>query len=78
MAGVFFHLSANDRRDALEVAASVSGRPVHLLEKDVWIVWSFATLFAFHLRGAWVIRAGCNLFKNDSSKSMAAIGARKR
>ena len=35
MAEAFLQLSAEDRREALEVAASRSGRPAHLLEKDV-------------------------------------------
>jgi len=63
MAEVFFHLSANDRRDALEVAASVSGRPVHLLEKDVWAVWSLATLFASPFAEHLVFKGGTSLSK---------------
>jgi hypothetical protein len=63
MAEVFFHLSANDRRDALEVAASVSGRPVHLLEKDVWVVWSLATLFASPFAEHLVFKGGTSLSK---------------
>lgn len=39
MAKTFLLLSAQDRRDALNVAADRSGRPAHLLEKDVWVVW---------------------------------------
>ena len=31
----FFHLSANEQKEALLVAASASGRPAHLLEKDI-------------------------------------------
>ncbi len=45
MAEAFLQLSAQDRRDALEVAASASGRSAHLLEKDAWVVWALATLF---------------------------------
>jgi hypothetical protein len=33
----FLRLSAQDRRNALGVAADRSGRPAHLLEKDVWV-----------------------------------------
>lgn len=46
MADDFLQLSAQDRRDALGVAADRSGRPTHLLEKDVWVVWALATLYA--------------------------------
>jgi hypothetical protein len=46
MAEAFLRLSAKDRRDALGVAADRSGRPAHLLEKDVWVVWALAVLYA--------------------------------
>jgi hypothetical protein len=45
MAETFLLLSAQDRRDALGVAADRSGRPAHLLEKDVWVVWALSTLY---------------------------------
>ena len=45
MAEQFLSLSAQDRRDALGVAANRSGRPAHLLEKDVWVVWALQTVF---------------------------------
>ena len=40
----FQSLSANDRRDALEVAASLSGRRAHLLEKDIWVIQTLHAL----------------------------------
>jgi hypothetical protein len=43
----FFHLSAKEQEEALQVAASASGRPAHLLEKDIWVVWALSTLFTF-------------------------------
>ena len=46
MADAFLRLSAKNRRDALGVAADQSGRPAHLLEKDVWVVWALAALYA--------------------------------
>jgi hypothetical protein len=42
MAEAFLRLSAKDRHDALGVAADRSGRPAHLLEKDLWVVWALA------------------------------------
>jgi hypothetical protein len=45
MADAFLSLSAGNRRDALAVASAASGRPTHLLEKDVWVVWALETLF---------------------------------
>ena len=38
MAEAYFGLSLQDQRDALEAASAASGRPLHLLEKDVWVV----------------------------------------
>lgn len=35
----FFALPAEDRREALAAAADKSGRQIHLLEKNVWVVW---------------------------------------
>ena len=40
----FQSLSPDDRRDALEVAAALSGRRAHLLEKDIWVVQTLAAL----------------------------------
>ena len=40
----FQSLSDDDRRDTLEVASSRSGRPAHLLEKDIWVVRTLQTL----------------------------------
>jgi hypothetical protein len=69
MADAFFALSPADRRDALEVAAARSGRAVHLLEKEVWVVWTlnerFTSDFADHL----VFKGGTSL-----SKAYQAIG----
>lgn len=45
MADAFLLLPAEDRREALSIAADRSGRPAHLLEKDVWVVWALATLY---------------------------------
>ena len=40
----FQSLSDDDQRDVLEVASSRSGRPAHLLEKDIWVVRTLQTL----------------------------------
>jgi hypothetical protein len=37
MAEPYLALSRSDRLEALLVAATTSGRPVYLLEKDVWV-----------------------------------------
>ncbi|APF36420.1 hypothetical protein BOQ54_03070 [Chelatococcus daeguensis] len=63
MAEAFLQLSANERRDALGVAATASGRPIHLLEKDVWVVWSLATLFGAPFAEHLVFKGGTSLSK---------------
>ena len=63
MADVFLQLSAEDRRDALGVVADRSGRPTHLLEKDVWVVWALATLYAAPLGEHLVFKGGTSLSK---------------
>lgn len=63
MAEAFLKLSAEDRRDALGVAADRSGRPAHLLEKDVWVVWALSTLYAAPLGENLVFKGGTSLSK---------------
>ncbi|NKI70270.1 hypothetical protein GN109_12655 [Collimonas pratensis] len=50
----FFELVTVERRQALDAAASSSGRLPHLREKNIRVVWSLRHLFdgphAFHLR----------------------------
>ena len=63
MADGFLHLLAEDRREAISVAADRSGRPAHLLEKDVWVVWALATLYGSPLGDHLVFKGGTSLSK---------------
>ncbi len=63
MADAFLHLPVADRHEALSVAADQSGRPAHLLEKDVWVVWSLATLYGSALGEHLVFKGGTSLSK---------------
>ena len=63
MADAFLLLSAEDRREALSVAADRSGRPAHLLEKDAWVVWTLATLYRSPLGEHLVFKGGTSLSK---------------
>jgi hypothetical protein len=63
MADDFLKLSVEDRREALSVAADRSGRPAHLLEKDVWVVWALATLYGSPLGEHLVFKGGTSLSK---------------
>ena len=59
----FFDLSPKDRQDALQVAASRSGRSAHLLKKDVWAVWTLSTLFDAPFADDLVFKGGTSLSK---------------
>jgi len=48
----WFELSSADQSEALEVAAGRSGRPAHLLEKDIWVVWALSTIYDLNRPGA--------------------------
>lgn len=63
MAETYFDLELGDRREVLEVAASSSGRPVHLLEKDIWVVWCLETLFGAPIGDTLVFKGGTSLSK---------------
>jgi predicted nucleotidyltransferase component of viral defense system len=59
----YLDLSREDRLEALGVAATSSGRPVHLLEKDIWVVWALDGLFASALGEHLVFKGGTSLSK---------------
>ena len=47
----WFELSSADQSESLEVAAGRSGRPAHLLEKDIWVVWALSAIYDGPLGG---------------------------
>jgi hypothetical protein len=59
----FFQLSTAERLDALNAAANTSGLLPHLLEKDVWVVWSLRHLFAGPYAEHLVFKGGTSLSK---------------
>lgn len=59
----FFDLSKVDQREALEYARTQSGRPAHLLEKDIWVVWALHALFDSPLKNNLTFKGGTSLFK---------------
>ena len=69
MAERYLDLSNRDRREVLEFAAGASGRPVYLLEKDIWGVWAIQTLFGAPIGAPLVFKGGTSL-----SKAYRAIG----
>ena len=63
MLDAYFDLSSEDSYDALQAAASRSGRPAHLLEKDIWVVWSLSALFDAPFAAHLVLKGGTSLSK---------------
>ena len=63
MAEYFFRLSQVDQREALELVRAETGRPTHLLEKDVWVVWTLRALFESPLATDLTFKGGTSLSK---------------
>lgn len=63
MAESWFGLSREDQAEALEVAAGRSGRPAHLLEKDIWVVWALSAIYGSPLAGTLTFKGGTSLSK---------------
>ena len=59
----FFQLSTAERLEALDLAANTSGLLPHLLEKDIWVVWSLRHLFAGPYADHLVFKGGTSLSK---------------
>ncbi len=59
----FLQLPAADRREALGVAVALTGRPLHLLDKDVWLVWTLEVLFQTDFASHLVFKGGSSLSK---------------
>jgi hypothetical protein len=59
----FFELSKQDQREALEYGRAEIGRPAHLLEKDIWVVWVLRALFESPLATDLTFKGGTTLSK---------------
>ena len=56
-------LSADDRRDALQVAERGSNHKAHLLEKDIWVVATLRVLFDAPFAEHLIFKGGTSLSK---------------
>lgn len=63
MAEHYFDLSREDQDEVLEQGREMTGRPTHLLEKDVWVVWTLGTLFNSALAADLTFKGGTSLSK---------------
>ena len=59
----WFSLSRQDQAEALEFAAAKTGRPTHLLEKDIWVVWVLSALYGADVGSALTFKGGTSLSK---------------
>lgn len=63
MAESYFALSNGDQAEVLELGRERTGRPVHLLEKDVWVVWTLGILFGSPAGADLTFKGGTSLSK---------------
>ena len=63
LADSWFTLSRDDQAEALEVAAAQTGRPPHLLEKDIWVVWTLSAIYDSDLAEKLTFKGGTSLSK---------------
>ena len=63
MSESWFALSRADQAEALNVAAGRTGRPAHLLEKDIWVVWALSAIYASPLADKLTFKGGTLLSK---------------
>lgn len=63
MAESWFALSRQDQTEALEVAAGRCGRPAHLLEKDLWVVWILSAIYTSTIAEQLTFKGGTSLSK---------------
>lgn len=59
----FLTLSREDRLEALSVPSDATGRPIHLFEKDVWVVWALNTVFVSPFGPHLTFKGGTTLSK---------------
>lgn len=59
----FTSLPVEERREALAVAGGRLRRPIHLLEKDVWVVWTLQALFQTSFAEHLAFKGGTSLSK---------------
>lgn len=63
MAESWFDLDQSSQIEALEVVADKTGRPAHLLEKDVWVVWALSAIYGSSLAEKLTFKGGTSLSK---------------
>ncbi|ANH67733.1 nucleotidyl transferase AbiEii/AbiGii toxin family protein [Mitsuaria sp. 7] len=63
MAESYFALSTTDQAEILEIGQQRTARPAHLLEKDIWVVWTLDALFGSPVGIDLTFKGGTSLSK---------------
>lgn len=63
MAEPYLSLSDADQAEVLEQGRERTGRPAHLLEKDIWVVWTLGALFSSKVGADLTFKGGTSLYK---------------
>jgi hypothetical protein len=63
MPEAWFELDDATRREAIEQAAAQTGQAVHILEKDVWVVWALSVLYGSTFAEDLTFKGGTSLSK---------------
>lgn len=63
MAEPYLSLSDADQAEVLEQGRERTGRPAHLLEKDIWVVWTLGALFSSKVGADLTFKGGTSLSK---------------
>jgi hypothetical protein len=59
----FLKLGREDQSEVLETVRAQTDRPTHLLEKDVWVVWTLSAIFDSVLADDLTLKGGTSLSK---------------
>lgn len=63
MAESWFSLNRADQADGLEFVSAQIGRPPHLLEKDIWLVWTLSVIYQSNIASQLTFKGGTSLSK---------------
>ncbi len=63
MPDFYFDLSRDDQRLLLNLGQERTGRPAHLLEKDIWVVWTLNAVFHAPIGQGLTFKGGTSLSK---------------
>lgn len=63
MTASWWELTEADRKEAIAFSSSTLGRPSHVIEKDLWVVWALQQLFSSPFGQSITFKGGTSLSK---------------